>query len=198
VTDALVAIRAEKAFAKLPPADRKRVLAALFGTRCHIEAERQSDRQSDRYIDRTLRLRHRNALKAHLSRTLKILDDDVGWFDATDWLTDQHHQGDMTAAMVELRTFHATAQALLKGAMAFKPDVGRQGRSELQLRADLTRRGFFELIEALESVGVRIGATGGKGGPGSRLLALLIAYAVEFEVGVETVKDLVQERRRLK
>jgi hypothetical protein len=191
----LAAIRAEKAFAKLPPAERKRVLGALSETQRHIKAERQSDR----YIDRDQRIRNRDALKAHLAPTLKILADDVGWFDATDWLTDHHHQGDMTAAMIELRTFRATAQALLKGATAFKPDVGRQGRGEMQLRTDLTRRAFFALIEALESVGVQVGATAGKrGGPGSRLLALLITHAVRFEVGLETVKDLVQERRRLK
>ncbi|HZZ22196.1 MAG TPA: hypothetical protein VFE60_06295, partial [Roseiarcus sp.] len=107
MTDALAAIRAEKAFVKLPPADRDRVLAALSETRRHIEAEQQSDR----YIDRTLRLRHRNALKSHLTRTLKILADDVGWFDAMDWLTDHHHQGDMTAAAIELNVFCVTAQA---------------------------------------------------------------------------------------
>ena len=38
--------------------------------------------------------------------------------------------------------------------MAFEPDVGRKGRGELQLRTELTRRAFYELIEALESVGV--------------------------------------------
>jgi hypothetical protein len=172
VTEALAAIRAEKAFAKLAPADRKRVLAALSETQRHVKAEQQSDR----YIDRVLRLRHRDALKSHLSRTLKVLDHDVGWFDAMDWLTDHHHQGDMTAATIELRAFRATAQALLEGAMAFDPDVGRQGRDELPLRVDLTRRAFYELVEPLESVGVSVGATAGKtGGPGSRLLARLIA-----------------------
>jgi hypothetical protein len=195
VTNALAAIRAEKAFAKLPPADRKRVLAALSETQRHIVL----DRQYDRYGDRDWRLRNRNALKTHLSGTLKILDDEVGRFDAIDWLTDHHHQGDMTAGMLELGAFRATAQALLDGAITFDPGVGRQGRGELQLRTDLTRRAFFELIEALESVGVRVGATAGKrGGPGSRLLALLITCAVGFEVGLETVKDLVQERRGLK
>jgi hypothetical protein len=186
------AIRAEKAFAKLSAADRKRLLAALSETARHIEAERQSDR----YIDRTLRLRHRNALKAHLSGTMKVLDNDVGWFDAMDWLTDHHHQGNVTAATIELRVFRATAQALLDGAIAFDPDVGRKGRGELPLRIDLTRRAFYALIETLEGVGVRVGATSAKqGGPGSRLLALLITYAVGFEVSPATVKDLVQERR---
>jgi hypothetical protein len=148
------------------------------------------------YIDRTLRLRHRNALKAHLTRTLKVLVDDVGWFDAMDWLTDHHHQGDMTAATIELNAFRATAQALLDGAMAFDPDVARQGRGELPRRVDLTRRAFYELIETLESVGVSVGATSAKrGGPGSRLLALLITYAVGFKVSPATVKDLAQERR---
>lgn len=195
MTDALAAIRAEKAFVKLPAADRKRVLAALLETQRHIKAEQQSDR----YIDRTLRVRHRDALKAHLTRTLKVLADDVGWFDAMDWLTDHHHQGDMTAATIELNAFRATAQALLDSAMAFDPDVGRQGRGELPLRVDLTRRAFYELIETLESVGVSVGATSAKrGGPGSRLLALLITYAVGFKVSPATAKDLVQERRRSK
>ena len=41
MTDALAAIRAEKAFVKLSPADRDRVLAALVETRSHIETERR-------------------------------------------------------------------------------------------------------------------------------------------------------------
>ena len=61
--------------------------------------------------------------------------------------------------MAELRAFENTARRLLDGAKAFEPDVGAQGRGELQLRTDLTRRAFYELIEALESVGVRVGAT---------------------------------------
>jgi hypothetical protein len=191
--DLLAAISGEKAFLKLSPADRDRVLGALSETARKVELERRYDR----YTDRDLRLRNRNALKVHLSGTLKTLADDVGEFDAIDWLTD-HHRGDVTAAMVELRVFEDIAQRLLDGAIAFDPDVGRTGRGELQLRTELTRQAFFWLIEALESVGVKVGATGGKGGPGSRLLACLIAYAVGFEVGVETVKDLVQERRGLK
>jgi hypothetical protein len=191
VTDALVAIRAEKAFAKLPATARTRVLAGLLETQRHIENERRYDR----YGDRDLRLRNRDVLKAHLAPILRIIRDDVGGFDAMDWLTDCH-RGDVSAAMVELRAFEDTARRLLDGAMAFDPDVGRKGRGELQLRTELTRQAFYELIEVLEGVGVRVGATGGKGGPGSRLLALLIAYAVGFDVGVETVKDLVQQLRR--
>ena len=82
--------------------------------------------------------------------------------------------------------------------MAFDPDVGRKGRGEMQLRTELLRRAFFELIGSLESVGVRIGATGGKGGPGSRLLCRLIAYATGSEPDPETVKVLVQQWRRSK
>jgi hypothetical protein len=191
----LAAIRAEKTFAKLSSADRKRVLAALSETQRHIGLERRYDR----YGDRGLRLRNRNVMKAHLAPVLRVLDDPVGRFDAIDWLTDRHHQGDMTAAMVELRAFRAAAQTLLEGAVPFDPAPGRTGRGELQLGTDLTRRAFYALIEALEGVGVSVGATAGKrGGPGSRLLALLITHAVGFEVGLETVKDLVQERRRLK
>jgi hypothetical protein len=194
VTGKLAAICAEKAFRKLSSADRERLLAILSETARHIETERQLDR----YIDRSLRLRHRDALTAHLAPILKILADDVGWFDAMDWLTDCH-LGRIDAATIELKAFKSTAQRLLDGAKAFKPDVGRKGRGELQLRTELTRQAFFELIEALESVGVRVGATGGKGGgPGTRLLALLIASAVGFHVSVETVKALVRRRRRLK
>jgi hypothetical protein len=192
--DALAVIRGEKAFAKLSPADRGRLLAALSETQRHIDAERLYDR----YGDRDLRLDNCDALKTHLTATLKVLADDVGAFDAVDWLTG-HHRGDVTAAIVELRVFTHVAKRLLEGAIAFDPDPSRKGRGELQLRTDLTRRAFYELIEALESVGVRIGATSAKrGGPGSRLLALLIAYAVGFEVSPATVKDLVQKRRSSK
>jgi hypothetical protein len=179
---------------KLSPADRDRVLAAMSEAQRHIETERRNDR----YGDRTLRLGNRVVLKTHLTTTLKVLEDDVAAFDAIDCLTD-HHRGDVTAAIAELKAFEDTARRLLRGAMAFDPDVGRAGRGELQLRTERTRQAFYELIEVLESFGVRIGATAGKrGGPGSRLLALLITHAVGFEVGFETVKELVQERRRSK
>lgn len=194
MTDPLAAIRAEKAFAQLPAVDQARVLAGLFETQRHIKLEQCYDR----YGDRDLRLGNRNALKTHLAPILRVLEDPVGGLDAMDWLTD-HHQGDMTAAMAELRVFETTAQRLLEGAIAFDPDPGRTGRGELQLRTDLTRRAFYALIEVLESVGVRVGATSAKrGGPGSRLLALLIAYAVGFEVSPATVKALEQQRRRSK
>jgi hypothetical protein len=189
----LAAIRAEKAFMKLSAVNQRRVLAGLSETQRHITAERRYDR----YGDRDLRRRNRNVLKTHLAPTLRVLEDPVGGFDAMDWLTD-HHRGAVHFAIAELRAFKTTAQRLLEGATAFDPDVGRKGRGEMPLDAELTRRAFYELIEVLERVDVHVGATGGKGGPGSRLLALLIAYAVEFEVGVETVKDLVQERRRRK
>ena len=184
----LAAIRAEKAFTRLSAPDRKRLLAALSETARDIEQERQYDR----YIDRPLRIRNRNALKAHLAPTLKILADDVGEWDATDWLTDCH-LGNMSAAMLELKAFEKTAQRLLDGATAFKPDV----RGELPLRTDLTRRAFYALIEVLQSVGVRVGATGGKsGGPGTRLLALLITHATGVEISFETLKDLIQQRKQ--
>ena len=83
MTDALVAIRAEKAFAKLPATARTRVLAGLLETQRHIENERRYDR----YGDRDLRLRNRDVLKAHLAPILRIIRDDVGGFDAMDWLT---------------------------------------------------------------------------------------------------------------
>jgi hypothetical protein len=82
--------------------------------------------------------------------------------------------------------------------MTFEPDPGRMGRGEPQLRTELLRQAFFELIELLESVGVRIGATGGKGGPGSRLLCRLIAYTTGTEPDPETVKALVKQRRAAK
>lgn len=192
--DGLAAIRAEKAFQKLSRVERASLLAALSETKRHIDDERRNDR----FIDRALHLRHRDAMKTHLTRILETISDNVGGFTAIDWLTDCH-LGSVSAAMVELRAFHATAERLLKGAMAFDPDVGREGRGLPQLRAELTRQAFHELLEALEAVDVRIGATGGKrGGPGSRLLALLITHAVGFEVGVETVKALVRQRRRSK
>jgi hypothetical protein len=159
----------------------------------HIKALRQEDR----FGDRARRLRNRNVLKAHLAPILRVLDDDVGAFDAIEWLTD-HHRGNVIAAMTELKVFCATGQRLLDGAVNFEPDPGRTGRGEPQLRTELVRQAFFELIEVLESVGVRVGASSSKGRPGSRLLVRLIAYAVGFEVGVETVKDLVQRRRRTK
>jgi hypothetical protein len=194
VTDPLAAIRAEKTFAKLAPADRDRVLAAMFEAQRKIQIERGYDR----FIDRTLRLRLRNALKAHLTAALKTLDDPVCGWEAIEWLTDRH-LGNVSAAMLELRAFERTARHLLDGAVAFEPDVGRKGRGEPQLDTELTRQAFYELIEVLESVGIRIGATGGKrGGPSSRLLALLITHAVGFVISFETVKDLVQERRRSK
>jgi integrase len=191
--DALAAIRAERAFARLPQADRDRVLAGLFETQRNIA----SIRRLDRYGDRVVRRRNRNAMKAHLAPILRVLDDGVAGADALDWLTD-HHRGNVSAAISELQGFEATARRLLAGARAFEPDVGRKGRGERQLGVELTRQAFFELIELLESVSVRVGATSGKGGPGSRLLARLITCAVGLEVGVETVKDLVQERRRRK
>ena len=186
MTDALAAIRAEKAFLKLLPADGERVLAALSETARHIETERAYDR----YGDRDLRIRNRDVLKAHLPRILEVLDDPVGGFDAIDWLTD-HHRGDVTAAIAELRAFESTARRLLDGAIAFEPDVGRKGRGELQLRTELTRRAFYELIEVLESVGVLVRFSLGSG---TRLLTRLVAYAVGFEVGVNTVKALVLQR----
>jgi hypothetical protein len=191
--DALAAIRAEKALAKLSPADRDRVLAGLFETKRKIE----NMRTEDRFGDRALRLRNRNAMRTHLAPILRVLDDDVGAFDAADWLIG-HHRGQVFSAMDELKVFRETGRRLLAGAMDFDPDPSRAGRGEPQLRAELERQAFFELIELIESAGVRVGATSGKGGPGSRLLARLIAYAVGFEVGVETVKDLVQERRGAK
>jgi hypothetical protein len=192
VTDALAAIRAEKAFLKLSAADRERLLASLS------EARRSADNEQryDRYIDRNQRIRNRDALKTHLAPILKILADEVGWFDAMDWLTD-YPLGRIDPAERELKAFENTARRFLDGAKAFKPDVGRKGRGEKQLRTELTWQAFHALIEALDDVGVRVGATGGeRGGPGTRLLALLIAYAVGFAVGVETVKALVRQRRR--
>jgi hypothetical protein len=186
VTDALAAIRAEKAFLKLALADRERLLAVLFEAQRHIKLEQGYDR----YGDRDLRISHRNALKTHLAPILRVLKHPVGGFDAMDWLTD-HHRGDFPAAMAELRAFETTAQRLLEGAMAFDPDPGRTGRGELQLRTDLTRRAFFELIEALESVGLPVRVSLG---PGTRLLTRLVAYAVGFEVSVNTVKALVLQR----
>jgi hypothetical protein len=187
--DELAAIRAEKAFAKLPPADRKRVLAGLFETTRSIEFERRQDR----YGDRAPRLRNRDAMKTHLRPILKILDDDVGAFDAADWLVG-YHQGYVFSAMAELKAFRETAQRLLAGAIEFEPWPFRAG----QLRTELMCRAFYELIETLESVGVHVGATGGKGGPGSRLLCRLIAYATGSEPDPESVKVLVQQRRRSK
>lgn len=196
--DALAAIRAEKAFLKLSPADGERVLAALSETRSHIETVRRYDR----YGDRDLRIRNRNALKVHLAPVLKILkiqkvqDDefgdigDVGRFDAIDWLTDCH-RGNISLAIHELEAFLATAQRLLDGAIAFEPDPGRTGRGELQLRTELTRTAFYELIAVFESVSVPVRASLG---PGVRLLTRLIAYAVGFAVSVNTVKALVLQR----
>jgi hypothetical protein len=182
----LAAIRAEKAFAKLPPSAQKRVLAGLS------ETKRKAERAQvlDRYGDRDLRLRNRDALKAHLVPVLKILRDDVGGFDAMDWLTG-HHRGAVDLAMVELRTFENTAQRLLDGAMAFDPDPNRKGRGERQLRTELVWQAFHEFIELLESVDVPVRASLG---PGTRLLTRLIAYAVDFEVSVNTVKALVLRR----
>jgi hypothetical protein len=193
VDDALAAICAEKAFAKLPNADRDRVLAGLFETKRNVE----SWRRQDRFGDHKLRVRNRDALKAHLAAILKVLDDEVAAFDAMDWLTD-HHRGDMNAATFELKAFEKTARRLLDSAQAFKPDPSREGRGEPQLRVELVWQAFFALIELLERVNVRVGATSGKGGPGSRLLARLIAYAVGFDVSVETVKTLIQKRRGAK
>jgi hypothetical protein len=192
VDEALALIRAEKALAKLPLADQDRVLAGLPKTKHHIERMRQEDR----FGDRGLRLRNRKVL-AHLAPILRVLDDDVGWFDAEDWLV-RHHRGDLDSAMYELKAFCETGQRLLAGSRDFDPGPSRAGRGEPQLRVELVRQAFFELIELVESVGVRVGATGGKGGPGSRLLVRLISYAVGFDVGAETVKDLVQKRRQRK
>ena len=69
MTDALAAIRAEKAFLKLSLANRDRMLAALFETQRHIEGMKQQEH----YDDRAQRLRNRNALRAHLAPILKIL-----------------------------------------------------------------------------------------------------------------------------
>ena len=136
-------------------------------------------------------------MKAHLTRILEALDDRVGAFDAMDWLVG-HHRGDISAAMHELQAFRETAQRLLDGAVAFDPGPGRTGRDEPQLRTELTRQAFFELIEILESVGVPVGATGGRAvqarvcSPASSLMRSA------FEVCLETVKVLVLQRRSSK
>jgi hypothetical protein len=186
VTDPLAAIRKEKAFLKLSPVNRERVLAALFKIQRHIEGMKQQDR----YDDRALRLRNRKALKSHLTTVLKLFGDPVCAVDATDWLVG-HHRGSVDGAMYELWAFRDTAQRLLDGAVAFDPGFGRTGRGELRLRTELTLQAFFELIETFESVGVPVRASLGAR---TRLLTRLIAYAVGFEVSIHTVKALVLQR----
>ena len=80
---------------------------------------------------------------------------------------------------------------MLDGAKVFEPDPGRSGRGEPQLRTELTQQALFQLTETLESVSVPVRASLG---PGTRLVARLIAYAVGFEVSVNTVKALVLQR----
>lgn len=179
---ALAAIRAEKAFVKLSPDNREHVLAGLFETARRIE----SDREIDRYSDRTLRLRNRDVIKTHLPPILKVLDDPVGLSDALhDWL---FGEGNLDGSSNRLKAFRTIGRQLLAGVIKFKPEPGRRGRGEEQLRTELTRQAFFELIEILESVGVQVGATGGKGGPTSRLLCRLIGYATGRDPDPETVK----------
>lgn len=186
MTDPLAAICKEKAFLKLSPAARDRVLAALAETQRHIEGMKQQER----YDDRALRLRNRNALKPHLTRILKLFGDPVCSVDAMHWLVD-HHRGYIDAALDELWAFRVTAQRLLDGAVAFDPGPGRTDRGEPQFRAQLTLQAFFELTETLESVGVPVRASLGAR---TRLLTRLIAYAVGFEVSIHTVKALVLQR----
>jgi glutathione S-transferase len=188
VTDALAAIRKEKAFLKLSPAARDRVLHALFETQRHIEGMKQQER----YDDRALRLRNRNALKSHLSTVLKLFGDPVCAVDATDWLVG-HHRGYLDAASSELWAFRVTAQRLLDGAKAFEPWPSRSGRAELPFRAELTQQAFCELTEVFESVGVPVRASLGAR---TVLLTRLIAYAVGFEVSVHTVKAIVLHRNQ--
>jgi hypothetical protein len=192
-------ILADKRFRQLKPTEQHRVLAGVFETVHSVE----NMRQEDRYLDRTLRLGNRRSMIAHLRPILKILDNDVGSFDAADWLVG-HHRGDVSSAFKELRAFRETAERLLAGAEEFEPWPGRLGRGEPQLKSELQWQACFKLLELLETVGVRVGKTGeyGRtigegGGPGSRLLSKLTSYAVGFGVGVGKVKAILLRRRKV-
>jgi hypothetical protein len=137
----------------------------------------------------------RDSVSKGIRRGCARRDPSVGAFDALDWLTNRH-SGFFSDAMHELGVFRDTGKQLLDSAEAFDPGPSRKDRGEPQLRTELTRLAFFELIELVESVGIHVGSTSGKGGPGSRLFACLIAYAVGREVSIANVKALIIELRR--
>jgi hypothetical protein len=191
--DLLTEILCDKTFAALDSNERARMLARLEEIKSRIE-----DRRGGLcWDDRALHLAKHKALTSGIAAALAILEDEgVGAFDALDRLTDQH-EGGVSTAMRELRAFRATCHRLLDGAKDFEPQLeSRCGRpGELQLRVELKKLAFYELIELVESVGIFVSRTSRKGGPGSRLLVKLMAYATGLPVSIAKVKALIGRRQ---
>jgi hypothetical protein len=142
--------------------------AKLLDGLWRIHADSEAERRMERFSDRKARLRNRDALKSALSRALEVLSDDVAFFDVSDGFS-----GDVLAAQKEVEE---TMARMLKAVEEFEPIPSRKGRGEERFRTYLARQQDFQLVELLERVGVHAGATGGAGGPGSRLMARLRAW----------------------
>jgi hypothetical protein len=147
----------DETFAALASDDQTRVLAELEMIKRSVEAERESDK----FEDRELRLSNGDRMRVALTDMLKVLTDEpVGVADALHWLAG-HHGGKFNGAFAELRIFKATAQRLLDGAEAFKPEPGRKDRGGGLLKVELKQFAFDYLIALIEGVGVRVTSTTG-------------------------------------
>jgi hypothetical protein len=187
-TAMLAAIGDDKTFAGVSDSSRRELLDGLF----NIHEEFVYRRNSERFHDRAKRLSGRNAVVSGLGRTLKALDDGAVAYDAVGWLTD-HYRGDFDGGHAELQTFQALARRLLDGARSFEPAPSRSARGEEPFSTELERHAVFLLVELLESVDVPVRASLG---PGTRLLARLLAYVTGVQLDVHTVKNLVLRQRR--
>jgi hypothetical protein len=184
----LGAIGDEEGFAHL--SDR-RFLDELFA----VIEEIVYRRRSERLHNRARRLRGRDTLVRALARTLEVLNDAGVAFDAACSLT-YHYHDDFEGGLDELRTFQAASRRLLTAAKAIEPAPSRASRGEEQFRTHIARQEEFLLISLLERYGIRVGATGGEGGPGSRLLARLLRLTgAGYKPTPDTVKRRVRRAR---
>jgi hypothetical protein len=171
---------------------KAKLLDGLWGIHVSSEAERRMER----FSDRKARLRNRDALKSTLSRALEVLSDEVAFFDVWDGFP-----GEIFAAAKEIENIMAGMRRILDVAEAFNPIPSRKGRGEEQFRTYIARQQDFQLVELLESVDLRVGATGGNGGPGSRLMARLRTWLEHPRQTVrvqspDTAKRVIRGARR--
>jgi hypothetical protein len=164
--------------------------AKLLDGLWRIHADSEAERSMERFSDRKARLRNRDALKSALSRALKVLSDEVAFFDVADGFS-----GDVLAAQKEVEETAARMRRMLKAVEEFEPIPSREGRGEEQFRTYLARQQDFQLVELFESVGVHAGATGGAGGPGSRLMARLRAWLQHLAQSADTAKRAIRRAR---
>ena len=110
----IAAIGDNPIFAKKSDSVQRAIVEGAF----KIALTRANDELAERHVDHESRSRNRDALLSHLPPILKILDDDVGGFDAADMLLDGH-RGDLFAAMREATELRRSLQRLLDGARDF-------------------------------------------------------------------------------